>query len=68
MTHKVGFSRLDVVLPPDVHGIGVVHPKEGGVFLDDRDGVVLRKILNLRHHGQTKISQRRNEVVVPKES
>lgn len=46
----------------------MVHPKKGGVFLENRDGVVLRIILNLRHHEQTKISQRKNEVVVTKES
>jgi len=46
-------TRLDVELPPDMHGVGVVHPKEGGVSLEDRDGVVLRKILNLRPDGQT---------------
>lgn len=41
-------SYLDVVLPLEVHGVGVVYPEEVGVFLHDRDGVVLRKVLHLR--------------------
>lgn len=41
-------SYLDVVLSLEVHGVGVIHPEEVGVFLHDRDGIVLRKILHLQ--------------------
>lgn len=45
---KLLIAHLNFVLPFDVHGVGMVHSKKVGAFVNDRDGVVCRKVLKLR--------------------
>lgn len=53
-------AYLDLVLPLEVHGVGVVYPEEVGVFLHDRDGVILRKVMHLQRDGPVSAERREN--------